>query len=101
VLDDLERAFAAIPQELAEANWVKGIRLIERKLWTVLEMQGLLQIKALGEPFDPRFHEAVRQEKGKDGIVVEEIQKGYKFRDRVIRPSKVAVGNGEEDKKEE
>jgi molecular chaperone GrpE len=101
VLDDLERAFAAIPPDLAEADWVVGIRLIERKLWAVLELQGLSQIKALGEPFDPRLHEALRQEKGKDGIVVEEIQKGYKFHDRVIRPSKVAVGNGEEDKKEE
>lgn len=101
VLDDLERAFAAIPLELAEADWVVGIRLIERKWRATLEAQGLSQIEALGEPFDPRLHEAVRQEKGKDGIVVEEIQKGYKFHDRVIRPSKVAVGNGEEDKKEE
>lgn len=101
VLDDLERAFAAIPPELADADWVTGIRLIERKLWAVLELQGLSPIKALGEPFDPHLHEALRQEKGKDGIVVEEMQKGYKFHDRVIRPSKVAVGNGEEDKKEE
>jgi len=101
VLDDLERAFAAIPSDLTEADWVAGIKLIERKLWTTLELQGLSQIKALGEPFDPRLHEALRQEKGEDGIVVEEMQKGYKFHDRVIRPSKVAVGNGEEDKKEE
>jgi len=101
ILDDLERAFAAIPPSLAEANWVEGIKLIERKWWAILEAQGLSQIEALGEPFDPRLHEAVRQDKGKEGIVVEEIQKGYKFHDRVIRPSKVAVGTGEEEKKEE
>jgi len=101
VLDDLERAFAAIPPRLAEADWLEGIKLIERKLWATLEAQGLSQIKALGEPFDPRLHEAVRQDKGKEGIVVEEIQKGYRFHDRVIRPAKVVVGNGEEEKKEE
>ena len=96
VLDDLERAFAAIPPDLASADWVEGIRLIERKLWAVLELQGLSQIKALGEPFDPNLHEAVRQDKGKEGIVIEEVQKGYRLHDKVIRPSKVIVGNGAE-----
>ena len=96
VLDDLERAFASIPNRLAKLNWVEGIRLIEHKLRASLEAQGLSQIKALGEPFNPNFHEAVRQGKGREGIVVEELQKGYKFRDRVIRPSKVVVGNGDE-----
>jgi molecular chaperone GrpE len=98
VLDDLERAFTSIPPRLAKLSWVDGIRLIERKLWAILEAQGLSPIKALGEPFDPILHEAVRQDKGKEGIVVEELQKGYKFYDRVIRPSKVVVGNGEEEK---
>jgi molecular chaperone GrpE len=101
ILDDLERAFAAIPPRLAKAGWVDGIRLIERKLRASLEAQGLSQIKALGEPFDPYRHEAVRQDKGKEGVVVEELQKGYKFRNRVIRPAKVVVGNGEEEEKEE
>jgi len=101
ILDDLERAFAAIPPRLAKANWMDGIRLIERKLGASLEAQGLSQIKALGEPFDPKFHEAVRQDKGKEGTVVEELQKGYKLHDRVIRPTMVIVGNGEEEKKEE
>lgn len=101
ILDDLERAFAAIPPRLDEADWVDGIRLIERKLWASLEAQGLSQIKALGEPFDPNFHEAVRQDKGREGIVVEELERGYKLHDRVIRPSKVVVGNGEEEEKEE
>ena len=101
ILDDVERAFAAIPPHLAKASWVDGIRLIERKLWASLEGQGLSLIKALGEPFDPNFHEAVRQGKGKEGVVVEELEQGYKLHDRVIRPSKVVVGNGEEEGKEE
>jgi len=100
VLDDLERAFASVPPKLAKLSWVDGVRLIDRKLWTILEAQGLSEIKAVGEPFDPTLHEAVRQDKGKEGIVVEEAQKGYKFRDRVIRPSRVVVGNDEEEEKE-
>ena len=101
ILDDLERAFTSIPPHLAQLTWVDGIRLIERKLQASLEVQGLSQIKALGEPFDPKFHEAAMDGKGKEGIVVEELQKGYKLHDRVIRPAMVVVGNGEEEKKEE
>ena len=101
VLDDLERAFAAIPPRLDKANWVDGIRLIERKLRASLEAQGVSPIPALGEPFDPNLHEAVRQGKGEEGIVVEEVERGYRLHDRVIRPSKVVVGNGEEEEKEE
>ncbi len=95
LLDDIERALGSVPARLAENDWVEGIRMIARKLKTTLEAQGLEPIKALGEPFDPNLHEAVRQADGADGIVIEEVQKGYRFRDRVIRPSKVVVGNGE------
>ena len=101
ILDDLERAFTSIPPHLARLTWVDGIRLIERKLQASLEAQGLSQIKALGEPFDPRFHEAAMHGKGKEGIVIEELQKGYKLHDRVIRPAMVVVGNGEEEEKKE
>jgi molecular chaperone GrpE len=97
VLDDFERAYSAIPPKMEKQSWLEGIKLIERKLWAVLEAQGLSPIKALGQPFDPALHEAVRQDKGQEGIVIEEIQRGYLIEDRVIRPSKVVVGNGEED----
>ena len=97
VLDDFERAFASIPPGVADADWVEGVKLVERKLKTVLETQGLSGIKALGEPFDPRLHEAVRQSSGEEGMVIDEVQKGYTYHDRVIRPSKVVVGNGEAD----
>ena len=100
ILDDLERAFTSIPADLTRLTWVDGIRLIEQKLQASLEAQGLSQIKALGEPFDPKFHEAVMHGKGKEGMVIEELQKGYKLHDRVIRPTMVVVGNGEEEKKE-
>ena len=101
VLDDLERAFDSITPQVAELNWVEGIKLIERKLRTVLEAQGLSEIKALGEPFDPNFHEAAGHAKGKEGIVTRELQKGYMLHDRVIRPAMVLVGNGETEEESE
>jgi molecular chaperone GrpE len=101
ILDDFERAVTSCPQELAGLAWVEGIWLIERKLRASLEVQGLSPIPALGEPFDPRLHEAVRQAEGKEGIVLEEMQKGYKFLDRVLRPARVVVGNGEGHKETE
>ena len=101
ILDDLERAFVSVPHNLAKLSWVDGMRLIERKLQASLESQGLSLIKAVGEPFDPNLHEAAMQGKGKEGIVIEELQKGYKFRDRVIRPSMVVVGDGKAEEEKE
>ncbi len=101
VLDDLERALSAMPPKLARHEWGEGIRLVERKFKTILEGQGVTPITALGEPFDPNFHEALRQDKGKEGLVIEEFQKGYMLGDRVLRPAKVVVGNGEEEEKED
>ena len=100
-LDDLDRALAAIPPRLAKSGWVDGIRLIWSKLQTTLKAQGLSEIEAVGELFDPHLHEAVRQDKGKEGVVVGEVQKGYKFRDKILRPSKVVVGSGEEEQEKE
>jgi molecular chaperone GrpE len=101
VLDDFERALASIPAKPSRLNWVDGIRLIERKFRASLEAQGLTLIEALGKPFDPSLHEAVRQDRGEEGIVIEELQKGYKLHDRVIRPTMVVVGNGEAAVKED
>ncbi len=100
ILDDLERALESIPQAEAKATWLEGMKLIARKLRATLETQGLTRIKALGEPFDPAFHEAMRQDKGKEGVVIEELQKGYIFHDRLLRPARVVVGNGEEEQED-
>jgi molecular chaperone GrpE len=94
IMDDLERAFASVPADLEESNWTEGIRLIYNKLKTSLEAQGLTEIEARGEPFDPRLHEAMMQQDGKEGIIIEELQKGYKLKEKVIRPSLVTVGRG-------
>ncbi len=95
VLDDFERAVEHVPPSLADDPWVGGINGIARKLETSLETAGLSPIKALGECFDPSVHEASGCAPGKEGIVVQELQKGYMFNERVIRPSRVMVGSGE------
>jgi molecular chaperone GrpE len=100
-LDDLERAIEAVPPKLAKNEWVEGIRLVERKFKSSLEGQGITPMESLGQPFDPNYHEAMRQDKGEEGIVIEEFEKGYMMGDKVLRPAKVVVGNGEEEAKED
>jgi len=96
IIDDLERAFDSLPAQLTGFSWIEGIKLIYNKLKATLEAQGLTEIKAKGEPFNPHLHEAVMRQEGEEGIVIEEIQKGYKLKNKVIRPSMVIVGRGEE-----
>jgi molecular chaperone GrpE len=100
VLDDLERALENVSTKLAGFTWVEGIRLIYRKLQAVLQGHGLTEIEALGQPFDPNLHEAVLYGEGEEGIVIEELQKGYKLHERVLRPTMVKVGGSKEEKKE-
>ena len=94
VLDDLDRALNSVSSTLAGLTWVEGVRLIYRKLEAVLQAQGISDIKAIGERFDPNIHEAVLHREGEEGVVLEEVQKGYRLQDRVIRPSMVVVGQG-------
>lgn len=94
ILDDFERAFQTVPDNLRALTWVDGIFLIARKMTAILETEGLKPIEALNQPFDPRLHEAVIHEETdqhEDGIVIAELQKGYKLNDRVIRPTLVKV----------
>jgi molecular chaperone GrpE len=101
VLDDFGRAFDSIPEEQEKEDWVEGMRLIYRKLQTTLESQGLCGIECKGKCFDPFYHEAIAHVEGEDGIVLEEAQKGYTFKDRVLRPSHVVVGKGKEEQNTE
>jgi molecular chaperone GrpE len=101
VLDDLDRAFKTVPEKLAHLTWTDGLRLIHRKLQATLEAQGVTEIMAFGEKFDPSIHEAVGETTGEDGKVVEEAQRGYRLHGRVIRPAFVIVGNGKQQEKNE
>jgi molecular chaperone GrpE len=92
VIDDFQRANEAVPVEERDNAWVQGMRLIERKMWSILESEGVKPIDAVGKPFDPSIHEAVSVDSDGGDIVVEEFQKGYTLHDRPIRPAMVKVG---------
>lgn len=94
VMDDLDRAVASITPDVEATPWYGGFRLIPQKLQTILESEGVSAIAAQDQEFDPNLHEAVIFEDG-DGSttrVVAELQKGYKLRDKVLRPAMVKVG---------
>jgi molecular chaperone GrpE len=97
VADDFDRALEAMPDALQGIGWIEGIVLLDRKLRQLLESEGVTPIEALGRPFDPREHEAIASwpAPGRpDGEVVAEIQRGYRIRDRVLRPAMVAIAGG-------
>ena len=93
--DDFDRAIEARPKDQAADPWVEGIVAIDRKLRALLESEGVTQIEASrGTPFDPRQHDAIANVPGTelaDGQIVEEVRRGYRLRERVIRPALVAV----------
>jgi molecular chaperone GrpE len=98
VADDFDRALDAMPAELAGQSWIEGIALLDRKLRALLESEGVKLIEAVGRQFDPREHEAIASLPGTgkpDGEVVAEMQRGYRVRDRVLRPAMVAVAGGD------
>lgn len=94
VLDNFERALAAGKTTDNVDALVKGIEMIHRQLDQALRQEGLEPIEALGKPFDPNIHEAVMQAESSDhppGTVIEELQKGYTFKGRLVRPTMVKV----------
>ena len=95
--DDFDRAIDARPAEIADHAWVEGVAAIDRKLRALLESEGVSQIEASpGMPFDPREHEAIASVPAtahQDGHIVDEVRRGYRLRDRVVRPALVAVAS--------
>jgi molecular chaperone GrpE len=98
VADDFDRAIEARPDRLEGDAWADGIAAIDRKLSQLLASEGVTVILAApGTAFDPREHEAITTVPGSafsEGLIVEEIRRGYRLRDRVIRPALVAVADG-------
>lgn len=94
VLDNLERALQETGDSESFESLHKGVEMVYNDFLNKLEANGITQIKALDEPFDPNFHQAIMTE-AKDGVesgvVIEEFQKGYLLKDRVIRASMVKV----------
>jgi molecular chaperone GrpE len=95
VADDFDRAIESRPASLEAASWVEGVEAIDRKLRQLLESEGLRAIEVTpGLPFDPREHEALVNVPGSglpEGSIVSELQRGYRIRDRILRPARVAI----------
>ena len=96
VIDNFERGLASISEEEKEGAFAKGIEAIYKQLLQTLETAGVKQIEALNKEFDPNFHNAVmhvEDEEYGENVVVEEFQKGYMYRETVVRHSMVKVAN--------
>jgi molecular chaperone GrpE len=94
VVDNFERGLATVPEEDKESPFVDGMNKIYKQLMTELDNMGVKPIEAVGKEFDPNLHNAVMQvesEEFESGIVAQELQKGYTYRDTVVRHSMVAV----------
>lgn len=94
VLDNFRRAFRHISDEYKDSDWVEGIKHLERQLEEILKNEGLKRIPTLEHEFDPNLHEAVliEEKKGiKKGMILEELEAGYKFEDKIIKAAKVKV----------
>lgn len=94
VMDNFDRALAVEAKSEESASLLKGLEMVKKSLADAVAAEGLEEIKAVGEPFDPHFHQAVMQESDADsepGTVLQELQKGYTLNGRVLRPAMVKV----------
>ncbi|MFC2038033.1 nucleotide exchange factor GrpE [Chloroflexota bacterium] len=97
IADDLERAFATLPQNLSSLTWIEGVQLIQRKVQHLLDQASVVPIETDSQEFDPFLHQAVTHEPSETvpaGYVIAELQRGYKMGDRVLRASVVRVSSG-------
>jgi molecular chaperone GrpE len=96
VLDDFDRAIENVPLAIQEDSWYVGIEMVQKKILKILENLNVVVIEAIGEPFDPNYHEALGQEPTDDfesGTVSRVMQKGYQIGEKVVRPSLVYVAD--------
>ncbi|MBU5672402.1 nucleotide exchange factor GrpE [Paenibacillus sp. MSJ-6] len=94
VIDNFERALGSVPDVPEAASYAKGVEMIFRQLEGVLKAEGLVPMESVGTPFNPEYHQAIMQvesDEYKEGDVVEEVQKGYMLKDKVLRPAMVKV----------
>ena len=96
VVDNFERGLAAVPEEEKDSPFADGMTKIYKQMMTVFEEMGVKAIDAVGEEFNPDYHNAVmhvEDEEAGENVVVEEFQKGYLYKDHVVRHSMVKVAN--------
>jgi molecular chaperone GrpE len=92
VIDNFQRAFQHLPEDLKNHEWVKGIVAIEQDLMRHLGSMGLSRMESLGRPVDPSRHEILMTGEGEDGKVIEVFEEGFELHGRVLRPAKVKAG---------
>ena len=96
VIDNFERGLASVPEDVKETSFAEGMEMIYKQLLKNLEEAGVKPIEAVGQPFDPNFHNAVmhiEDDELGENMVAQELQKGYMYRDSVVRHSMVQVAN--------
>ncbi|MDP4008652.1 MAG: nucleotide exchange factor GrpE [Candidatus Peregrinibacteria bacterium] len=95
VTDNFDRALQNVPEEIKGNEWHQGIQGIDQQFHGILQKQGVAPIQAIGQKLDLNLHEALMQGPGEKDIILEELEKGYMMGTRILRPTKVKVGNGE------
>jgi molecular chaperone GrpE len=96
VLDSFDRAFEGDTPAGKGLSWITGFKQIQKMLLDILGKHGLTEMKCVGETFDPSRHEAVVQRDGAEGLILDEVRKGYMIKDRLLRAPQVVVGKGGE-----
>ena len=105
VTDNLQRALISVPKDNEETpilkNLVIGLQAVEKEIYEIFEKNGVKRFNSLKEKFDPEIHQAVSKKDSDqpEGIVIEELQKGFMIEDRLLRPSMVIVSSGKKNDK--
>lgn len=94
-IDNFQRSFEHLPEELADNDWVQGLFATEKQLMADLTAVGLKRMESLGQPVNPDMHEVLQAGPGELDTVSQVLEEGYEFNGKVIRPAKVIAGNGE------
>ena len=104
IADNFQRAMRSIPKDISQdkniTNLVEGIKAIQKEFYDIFEKNGITAFSAVNQKFDPEIHQAVSQinSEVKEGLIVEELQQGFKISDRLLRPAMVVVSKGKEKK---
>lgn len=94
ILDSFDLALKGTPDEVKQSPWFTGYTYIKKQFEDMLREEGIEAIQTEGQPFDPRFHEAIESEEGEGQgalVVVQELQKGYRLKEYILRPARVRV----------
>jgi len=93
-IDNLQRAFSHLPDDLKDHDWVKGLQTTEQQMMSDLDAVGLQKIPSMGQIADPSMHEVLQATEGDKDVIVQVLEEGYTLNGKVVRPAKVVVGQG-------